>query len=591
MKIRRTLLLTILLSSIIPLMVTSVIFSVYTHIYSEREYNDEVLDHMLSISSIQKSRLETFINTTYNNIDLVTSKHQMRVSFYDYLEKGLLEDFELLQSILHDVVQSVYTFQELSLLNLSGIIIASTNLANVGANFSCEKCFMSGLLAPTQGHFVLINSTLMQHLAAPIFLNNTLIGVVMGISDASSLVELTSNYSGLKNTGETLLAKRDENGDALILTPLRFDLQAALNRTISKDAIESPITQALLGNAKLFTDVIDYRGKKVLASTEYIESMDWGIVVKIDMDEAYKPIEQLFYVLASIFTLSVVIIVIISFFISNLISKPIIELSEVSEEISKGKFTNRAGKSKIAELTSLALAFNHMADSLQEEILSRDLLISIVSHDIPNYFVITKGYLTILEASELSEDQLMFIKKAQVSIIRSANLLSTTSVLLKEQVTTEYELYSTNFYDNILSVQEQINELYPEKEIEFITKVNEYASFKADSLFNQILINLLTNSVKSDDSKLVKIEIELKEENNYYLLSVADYGRGIAPNEREEIYERFNMFKTKGIGSGLGLYIVKTLVSRYYGEIWMKARVEADFTKGTMFIMKFPKEE
>ena len=106
-------------------------------------------------------------------------------------------------------------------------------------------------------------------------------------------------------------------------------------------------------------------------------------------------------------------------------------------------------------------------------------------------------------------------------------------------------------------------------------------------LFELMLMNILTNSVKNDSKDIVLIIIDSKDvEEDKILLTISDHGSGIKPDEREGIFERYGEFRKKGKGSGLGLFIIQTLVKRYNGEIWIENSVEDDYKKGTTFKIK-----
>ncbi|MDQ4056945.1 MAG: HAMP domain-containing histidine kinase, partial [Thermoproteota archaeon] len=111
----------------------------------------------------------------------------------------------------------------------------------------------------------------------------------------------------------------------------------------------------------------------------------------------------------------------------------------------------------------------------------------------------------------------------------------------------------------------------------------------AEDLLDEIFINLFSNTVKYTDSSEVKIDVMIKDyfiaEAKYWMITISDYGKGIPDSMKKELFERF-YYKAKG--SGLGLSIVRALVERYRGKIWVGDRVYKDYTKGTTFGMIFP---
>ena len=77
------------------------------------------------------------------------------------------------------------------------------------------------------------------------------------------------------------------------LNPLRHDPNAALKRNISiGEEIGGPMQEAVQGRNGA-GQLIDYRGKKVIAAWRYIPSLDWGMVAKIDTDEAFADVTNL----------------------------------------------------------------------------------------------------------------------------------------------------------------------------------------------------------------------------------------------------------------------------------------------------------
>ncbi len=136
-------------------------------------------------------------------------------------------------------------------------------------------------------------------------------------------------------TGKFYVAKRDKNGDALLISSLRFVSDAPLNFKVSKNEVHTPIIQAtILKKEKILTDTLDYRGEPVLAATRYIDSADWGIVLKIDQKEAFASLDNLRYLIISAVTIISVLIVVSSIVVGKSVSKPIIKLRNAAKEIS-----------------------------------------------------------------------------------------------------------------------------------------------------------------------------------------------------------------------------------------------------------------
>jgi signal transduction histidine kinase len=111
----------------------------------------------------------------------------------------------------------------------------------------------------------------------------------------------------------------------------------------------------------------------------------------------------------------------------------------------------------------------------------------------------------------------------------------------------------------------------------------------AEDLLEEIFVNLFSNSVKYTESSEVKIDILIREyfigEVKYWMITVSDYGKGIPDLMKKDLFERFY---SQAKGSGLGLSIVRTLVERYRGKVWVGDRVYEDYSKGTTFGMIFP---
>lgn len=114
---------------------------------------------------------------------------------------------------------------------------------------------------------------------------------------------------------------------------------------------------------------------------------------------------------------------------------------------------------------------------------------------------------------------------------------------------------------------------------------------KASKLcFEKILLNIVSNSIKFTEKGRINVDVKVKEEK--LKISVSDTGIGIAKKDQSIIFEKFHRVKnsnteSKFNGSGLGLHLVKSLVEKMKGEIYLKSALG----KGSTFEIILPIQE
>lgn len=95
-----------------------------------------------------------------------------------------------------------------------------------------------------------------------------------------------------------------------------------------------------------------------------------------------------------------------------------------------------------------------------------------------------------------------------------------------------------------------------------------------------IIYNLLSNAIKyCPAGRHPEITVKCEEENEYVVISVIDNGIGMTLEEQNSIFEKFSRVKISYEGSGVGLYLVNTMVKDAGGKIELKSEPD----KGSMF--------
>ncbi|SDK59605.1 sensor histidine kinase [Billgrantia gudaonensis] len=111
----------------------------------------------------------------------------------------------------------------------------------------------------------------------------------------------------------------------------------------------------------------------------------------------------------------------------------------------------------------------------------------------------------------------------------------------------------------------------------------------------QVIINLLDNAGKFADDDAPRVRLHLAPYKSHYRLSVEDNGPGIAPDERERVFEKFHQIQRHGDGadkvrgrprgSGLGLPISRGIIAHLGGRLWVE---DAPTLAGACLVMELP---
>ncbi|MFN2304157.1 MAG: histidine kinase dimerization/phospho-acceptor domain-containing protein, partial [Anaerolineales bacterium] len=362
MKIRTKLGLTYLTMSFLAL----AFINIFLYSYFKNALTKEALSHLESVSSIQKHRIEAIIEQNLERIRLVTSRTQLRLSLDAYIQTRRREDYEKILIIIKDALASIGDFKVISVLDLNGKVLVSTQDSRLNLDYSDFDFYQVAILKNNAEHFFLDdNNNLNLYLTGPMTINENFIGILLIESDASNIVTSLQDFSGLGQTGESMLGRKDRSGtSAQYLSPLRFDRDAALRRNVELGKLDNVMVKALTAEKQLLATAFDYRGQEVLAATNYLKELGWGLVVKLDKVEALEPVETLVKYIVIITLIVMFVIAWVSYALASIISKPISQLTHVARGINEGDLQHRADIKTQDEVGVLADSFNNMANTL-----------------------------------------------------------------------------------------------------------------------------------------------------------------------------------------------------------------------------------
>jgi len=605
MKINTKLILSFLLISLVPL----IIISVFSYFIAEKALSHQVLNQLESIASIQKNRIQTIIAQNFERLSFVTSNNELRFLMEKFTTDPREKYQDDLNKMLFDVKRSIFCFKNLSIQTSEGIIIASTNTEMIGTSHPQEKYFIRGLVEDNVDILFVDDRDiqLMVYLSGPIF-TDRLLGVFVIECSLKNILNLVSDYSGLGRTGETILVKRDEYGDGLFLTPARFNKFAALSQVVSKKETNDPIIQALSENQKLYTDAVDYRKKPVLAATKYIETPGWGLVVKIDKEEAFSSISQLQKLLIVIILSSLILVIFISYYFAQNITRPIIDLTKVAGDVSKGNLSARAAVRTDDEIGILSRVFNQMAKKLlgartdlEMKIQERtadlkrsnkelELFAHVASHELQEPLWMIANNMRLLKShykEKLDPDAEGIISSAIEGLEGMQERINKLLVSSKERAFVKM-LQPTNcervLQDTLSNLHEAIKETGAS-----ITHDPLPIVMADSSQLTHLFKNLISNAIKFCNHRTPKIHLGVKRKDKEWLFSVEDNAIGISPENFDRIFLMFQRLhkETEYPGTGIGLAICKKIAERHGGRIWVDSKPGS----GSTFFFTIPIRE
>ena len=292
-----------------------------------------------------------------------------------------------------------------------------------------------------------------------------------------------------------------------------------------------------------------------------------------------------------------VVIFIFSFVLNKYFLKPIKNLvayTKIIKEKSRKKTNINELKSRNDELGTLSNSLDDMTSELQKRISHAENFSTDLVHEIRNPLTSLKSASEILHETEDYEQRTKLIDILNHDVQRIERLITDYSQMLKDEVALSKEkMKKINLKLIVKSVVDDFNNIYETKRgIQIILKDSnsqeEYFINGIENRIEQIIANLLDNSISfSDDNKKILVETH-KGDKNKIILKVIDEGKGFKETDTKKIFNRFysNRPDTFGEHSGLGLNIVKNLVDLHSATINASNNVSQ---KGANVEIVFPK--
>ena len=282
------------------------------------------------------------------------------------------------------------------------------------------------------------------------------------------------------------------------------------------------------------------------------------------------------------------------YFISERVIAPLREISSAAKKFASGKFDVRVPVRGRDEVAELAETFNHMAESLDHYDDMRNSFMSNVSHDLRSPMTSISGFIDgILDGVIPPEQHTYYLQIVSSEIKRLSRLVNTLLDLSRIQAG-DRKFTPVSF--DICEMARQILISFEQKinakglEVEFDCpdeRINVLADL--DAIY-QVFYNVCDNAVKfAEDGKKFRISVRRAKGRKVHV-SIYNEGQGIAPADINYVFERFyKSDKSRGLnknGTGLGLFISKTIIESHNEQIW----VESEYGKNCCFTFSLESE-
>ncbi|MBE6729898.1 MAG: HAMP domain-containing histidine kinase [Ruminococcaceae bacterium] len=297
----------------------------------------------------------------------------------------------------------------------------------------------------------------------------------------------------------------------------------------------------------------------------------YGELIKLYFFGAIIPIFLLFFAL---------------YFLTYRWVKPLKLMSEASIAMAKGDFSKRIPVMSSDEIGQLAVSFNTMTNSLVELESMRRSFIANVSHELRTPMTTISGFIDgIIDGTIEKEKQAYYLNIVSTEIKRLSRLVQGMLSLSKleageiEPKPVDFE-FKKLLLDVLLSQEQRIAR--KKLDIVGLENIDGVKIYADKDLIHQVIFNLCDNAIKfTDDNGTISFSV--KKDNSNIEFRIKNSGSGIPEKELPLIFDRFykgdSSRSANKDSTGLGLYLVKTIVKIHNGNVFVESSQQEQFTE------------
>lgn len=286
-----------------------------------------------------------------------------------------------------------------------------------------------------------------------------------------------------------------------------------------------------------------------------------------------------------------IIIVVLSYFISDLLTRPLIKLVNKFKEAARGNIQEDIVVSTYKETQAISDSYNKMLARLKTLDESRQQFVSNVSHELKTPITSIKVLADSLNMQEDVPVELYkeFMLDISKEIERENMIIEDLLSLVKlDKTTNSLNISETKINDMLEALLKQLTPIAAVKNVELVLESFRPVLAEVDEMkLTLAFSNLIENAIKYNrEGGWVKVT--LNADHKYFYVKVEDNGIGIPDEDQEKIFDRFYRVdkarSRESGGTGLGLAITQSIVFTHKGAIKLYSKLD----EGTTFTVRIP---
>lgn len=327
---------------------------------------------------------------------------------------------------------------------------------------------------------------------------------------------------------------------------------------------------------------------KVLREGENIN----GILIMLEKNDK-EFVDNLYFVIWLLIFIGLVIFSVVGYYVSRkIIVDPLGEINKAARRLAKGEVDKRIYIDSEDEIGELAESFNIMAESLEKADNARRDFISNVSHELRSPITSIKGFIAGIMDGIIPKDKenfyLNIVNDEIYRLSRLVNDLLDISSLESGKFNLNIIQFDLNEIITLctLNLEGKIKDKNMSVEVIFDNR-HEFCLADRDRII-QVLTNILENAIKYG-AEGGKVEIKSYTKGDLVYVSIFNNGPNIPKEDINKIWERFyktDKARTNKVSTGLGLPIVRLILSQHNQDIWVE-NIEDKGVKFTFTLKRY----